>query len=105
MPLRYFSSQVILNNEKTYTDEEQMKIIGYLSNIYDPIYKEDHYNSNWDWGVSDILSDYLYSVSNEEWKITKKYYEKNHYFGLSYLKEMIAYAEQFDEKIGPPDNY
>ncbi|TWP26800.1 hypothetical protein ETU09_09575 [Apibacter muscae] len=103
-PLKSFSSLVILDQENKYTQKEQMMIIAYLANIYDPIYKNDRYSTDWNWGLINILSDYLYSIGEKEWKNVKEEYAKNNYYNLPYLKDMVDYAEQFD-KGGPPDNY
>ncbi|REC74028.1 hypothetical protein DRF60_18295 [Chryseobacterium elymi] len=100
--LKYLSSKIINNEiQNTFNDQDKMKILAFMANTYDPLFKQYH-NQNNDWGQMTILADYRDFVGDEEWIKAKNEYKSNNYYGLPNLKSMIEYADMFD-RVGAPD--
>lgn len=100
--LKYLSSKIINNEiQNTFNDQDKMKILAFMANTYDPLFKQYH-NQNNDWGQMTILADYRDFVGDEEWIKAKNEYKSNNYYGLPNLKSMMEYADMFD-RVGAPD--
>ncbi len=92
------------SNEKQWTEAEMIKIIAYAANTTDPLHKKlwkespEHWHNGM-WG--NILS-YCYLVHGKTlWVKLQSQWEEEHDYNLPYLREMIAYAMEFD-RFGPP---
>lgn len=102
LPLKYYSSRLIDNQRKDiFNNQEKIKILAYLANLYDPLFKQNHHDSQ-DWGQMTILADYKDFIGEEEWIKCKNEYKLNNYYGLPNLKSAIEYADKFDS-VGAPD--
>lgn len=102
LPLKYYSSRLIDNQRKDiFNNQEKIKILAYLANLYDPLFKQNHHDSQ-DWGQMTILADYKDFIGEEEWIKCKNEYKLNNYYGLPNLKSAIEYADMFDS-VGAPD--
>ncbi|WP_139785299.1 hypothetical protein [Chryseobacterium phocaeense] len=100
--LKYLSSKIINNEIQTeFNDQDKMKILAFMANTYDPLFKQFHNKSN-DWGDMTILADYRDFIGEEEWNKVKSEYQSNNYYGLPKLKSVIEYADLFDS-VGAPD--
>lgn len=101
--LKYLSSNLISDNLKggNHSNTEKMKILAYLANVYDPLFKQYHHDGQ-NWGEMTILADYRDYLDKEEWEKVKQEYQKNNYYNLPNLKAMIEYADMFDS-VGAPD--
>ncbi|SDG64621.1 hypothetical protein SAMN05421825_3752 [Epilithonimonas hungarica] len=102
LPLKYYSSRLIDNQRKDiFKEKEKMKILAYLANIYDSLFKQYHHDGQ-NWGEMTILADYRDYLDKEEWEKVKQEYQKNNYYNLPNLKAMVDYADMFDS-VGAPD--
>lgn len=102
LPLKYYSSRIIDNQRKDiFKDKEKMKIIAFLANTYDPLFKQYHHDGQ-HWGEMTILADYRDYLDKEEWEKVKQEYKENNYYNLPNLKSMVEYADMFDS-VGAPD--
>ena len=103
--LMEFSSKLLETEEyNNYSEKEKIKMIAYLANTYDFLFKKNHrHQDGWDprWN---ILGAYFEddSRSKIKWTQLKEEMQKNNYYNLSNLKEIISYAEGFDS-VGAPD--
>lgn len=102
MTLKYLSSSLISDTLKgNHNNLEKMKILAYLANTYDPLFKQYH-NDGQNWGEMTVLADYRDYLDKEEWEKVKQEYQKNNYYNLPSLKAMVEYADMFDI-VGAPD--
>lgn len=100
--LKYLSANIISGETKdSFNDVEKMKILAYLANTYDPLFKHYHLDGQ-DWGEMTILADYRDFVGELDWQKLKDEYKKNNYYNLPNLKSVIEYADLFD-RVGAPD--
>lgn len=100
--IKYLSSKIINNEiQNGFKDKDKMKILAFMANTYDPLFKQHHNDSN-DWGQMTILADYRDFIGDEDWIKAKTEYKLNNYYGLPNLKSMIEYADMFD-RVGAPD--
>ncbi|MEJ5049935.1 hypothetical protein WH221_08840 [Chryseobacterium culicis] len=103
--LMEFSSKLLeTNGYSNYSESEKIKMLAYLANTYDFLFKKNHRNQDgWDprWN---ILGAYFEddSRSKIKWSKLKEEMQRNNYYGLPNLKEVINYAEGFDS-VGAPD--
>jgi len=103
--LMEFCSKLLETDEyDNYSEKEKIKMVGYLANTYDFLFKKNHRNQDgWDprWN---ILGAYFEddSRSKIKWSQLKEEMQKNNYYNLSNLKEAMTYAEGFDS-VGAPD--
>ncbi|MFS4431068.1 hypothetical protein [Chryseobacterium sp. S90] len=103
--LMEFCSKLLETDEyDNYSEKEKIKMVAYLANTYDFLFKKNHRNQEgWDprWN---ILGAYFEddSRSKIKWSQLKEEMQKNNYYNLSNLKEVMAYAEGFDS-VGAPD--
>ncbi|WPO92261.1 hypothetical protein [Chryseobacterium sp. HR92] len=103
--LMEFCSKLLETDEyNSYSEKEKIKMVAYLANTYDFLFKKNHRNQEgWDprWN---ILGAYFEddSKSKIKWSQLKEEMQKNNYYNLSNLKEVINYAEGFDS-VGAPD--
>ncbi|WP_139348566.1 hypothetical protein [Chryseobacterium sp. JV274] len=103
--LMEFSSKLLETEEyNNYSEKEKIKMIAYLANTYDFLFKKNHrHQDGWDprWN---ILGAYFEddSRSKIKWTQLKEEMQKNNYYNLPNLKEVISYAEGFDS-VGAPD--
>lgn len=103
--LMEFSSKLLETDEyNNYSEKEKIKMIAYLANTYDFLFKKNHrHQDGWDprWN---ILGAYFEddSRSKIKWSQLKEEMQKNNYYNLPNLKEVISYAEGFDS-VGAPD--
>ncbi|WP_145953286.1 hypothetical protein [Chryseobacterium indologenes] len=103
--LMEFGSKLLETDEyNNYSENEKIKMVAYLANTYDFLFKKNHRNQDgWDprWN---ILGAYFEddSRSKIKWPKLKEEMQKNNYYNLSNLKEVISYAEGFDS-VGAPD--
>lgn len=103
--LMEFSSKLLETDEfNNYSEKEKIKMIAYLANTYDFLFKKNHrHQDGWDprWN---ILGTYFEddSRSKVKWPKLKEEMQKNNYYNLPNLKEIINYAEGFDS-VGAPD--
>jgi len=103
--LMEFGSKLLETDEyNNYSEKEKIKMIAYLANTYDFLFKKNHRNQEgWDprWN---ILGAYFEddSKSKIKWSQLKEEMQRNNYYGLPNLKEIISYAEGFDS-VGAPD--
>lgn len=103
--LMEFGSKLLETDEyNNYSENEKIKMIAYLANTYDFLFKKNHRNQDgWDprWN---ILGAYFEddSRSKIKWSHLKEEMQRNNYYGLPNLKEVISYAEGFDS-VGAPD--
>lgn len=101
LPLRYLSSRIISTDEfKHYSLGERVKMVCFLANIFDPLFKKYH-NEDKNWGTLTILADFKDS-SESGWNEIKSEIIRNNYYGLSNIKAALEYADQFDG-AGAPD--
>ncbi|PJJ67636.1 hypothetical protein [Chryseobacterium geocarposphaerae] len=100
-----FCSKLLETDEyNNYSEKEKIKMVAYLANTYDLLFKKNHRNQEgWDprWN---ILGAYFEddSRSRVKWSQMKEEMQKNNYYNLPNLKEVINYAEEFDS-VGAPD--
>lgn len=100
-----FCSKLLETDEyNNYSEKEKVKMVAYLANMYDLLFKKNHRNQEgWDsrWN---ILGAYFEddSRSKIKWSQLKGEMQKNNYYNLPNLKEVISYAEGFDS-VGAPD--
>jgi hypothetical protein len=103
--LMEFGSKLLETDEyNNYSEKEKIKMIAYMANTYDFLFKKNHRNQEgWDprWN---ILGAYFEddSKSKIKWSQLKEEMQKNNYYNLFNLKEVITYAEGFDS-VGAPD--
>ncbi|TZF99562.1 hypothetical protein FW781_06445 (plasmid) [Chryseobacterium panacisoli] len=103
--LMEFSSKLLETDEyNNYSEKEKIKMIAYLADTYDFLFKKNHrHQDGWDprWN---ILGAYFEddSRSKIKWPQLKEEMQKNNYYNLPNLKEVISYAEGFDS-VGAPD--
>ncbi|WP_137905895.1 hypothetical protein [Chryseobacterium sp. 2VB] len=103
--LMEFVSKLLETDEyNNYSENEKIKMVAYLANTYDFLFKKNHRNQDgWDlrWN---ILGAYFEDDSRSEikWPKLKEEMQKNNYYNLPNLKEVISYAEGFDS-VGAPD--
>lgn len=103
--LMEFGSKLLETDEyNNYSENEKIKMVAYLANTYDFLFKKNHRNQDgWDprWN---ILGAYFEddSRSKIKWPHLKEDMQRNNYYGLPNLKEVISYAEGFDS-VGAPD--
>lgn len=103
--LMEFGSKLLeANGYSNYSESERIKMLAYLANTYDFLFKKNHrHQDGWDprWN---ILGAYFEddSRSTIKWSQLKEEMQKNNYYGLPNLKEVISYAEGFDS-VGAPD--
>lgn len=103
--LMEFGSKLLETDEyNNYSEKEKIKMIAYLANTYDFLFKKNHRNQDgWDprWN---ILGAYFEddSRSKIKWSQLKEEMQKNNYYNLPNLKEAMTYAEGFDS-VGAPD--
>ncbi len=103
--LMEFCSKLLETDEyNNYSEKEKIKMIAYLANTYDFMFKKNHRNQDgWDprWN---ILGAYFEddSRSTVKWSQLKEEIQKNNYYNLPNLKEVMSYAEGFDS-VGAPD--
>lgn len=103
--LMEFCSKLLETDEyNSYSEKEKIKMVAYLANTYDFLFKKNHRNQEgWDprWN---ILGAYFEddSRSKIKWSQLKEEMQRNNYYSLSNLKEVISYAEGFDS-VGAPD--
>jgi len=103
--LMEFCSKLLETDEyDNYSEKEKIKMVAYLANTYDFLFKKNHRNQDgWDprWN---ILGAYFEddSRSKIKWSQLKEEMQKNNYYNLSNLKEAMTYAEGFDS-VGAPD--
>jgi len=103
--LMEFCSKLLETDEyNNYSEKEKIKMVAYLANTYDLLFKKNHRNQEgWDsrWN---ILGAYFEddSRSRVKWSQMKEEMQKNNYYNLPNLKEVINYAEGFDS-VGAPD--
>ena len=102
LPLKYFSSYIMeLKDNKQFNENEKLKIIAYLADTFDPLFKKYHSKQS-NWGQMTILADYKDYLEEAEWQKVLEEYKKSNYYGLSNLQYMIDYANKFDS-VGAPD--
>lgn len=78
------------------------KIIGYIANTCDPLFRKYHLSRTVRWGNGNILGAYHASLEDlEPWYDLKNTFIENNYYNLPNLKEMVDYAEQFSDKETP----
>ncbi|MFS4471306.1 hypothetical protein [Chryseobacterium sp. T20] len=103
--LMEFGSKLLETDEyNNYSENEKIKMVAYLANTYDFLFKKNHrHQDGWDprWN---ILGAYFEdnSRSKIKWPHLKEDMQRNNYYGLPNLKEVISYAEGFDS-VGAPD--
>ena len=103
--LMEFSSKLLETDEyNNYSEKEKIKMIAYIANTYDSLFKKHHRNQDgWDprWN---ILGAYFEddSRSKIKWLKLKEEMQINNYYNLPNLKEVVSYAEGFDS-VGAPD--
>ena len=99
--LKNIASRVMSNNEyEKFSKEDKVKIICHLANVFDPLFKT-HHNESQDWGTLTILAD-AKDYYDTEWNEITSIIIKNNYYNLPNLKMALDYAEQFDS-VGAPD--
>jgi hypothetical protein len=96
----------LLKNEEfnDYSEKEKVKMIAYIANTYDILFKQNHrIQDGWDprWN---ILGECFEGSSQHtiKWAQLKDEILKNNYYNLPNLKDLISYAEGFDS-VGAPD--
>ncbi|MXO33967.1 hypothetical protein GFU95_02915 [Apibacter sp. B3889] len=79
------------------------KIIGYMANTCDPLFRKYHLSKTVRWRRGNILGSYHASLVDdlEPWYDLKNTFIENNYYNLPHLKEMVAYAEEFTDKETP----
>ena len=79
------------------------KIIGYLANTCDPLFRKYHLSKTVKWRRGNILGAYHASLGEdlEPWYDLKNTFIENNYYNLPHLEEMVAYAEEFTDKETP----
>lgn len=103
--LMEFGSKLLETDEyNNYSENEKIKMVAYLANTYDFLFKKNHRNQD-GWNPRwNILGAYFEddSRSKVKWPKLKEEMQKNNYYNLPNLKEVISYAEGFDS-VGAPD--
>ena len=79
------------------------KIIGYMANTCDPLFRKYHLSKTVRWRRGNILGSYHASLVDdlEPWYDLKNTFIENNYYNLPNLKEMVDYAEEFTDKETP----
>ena len=90
------------SEDDDFSAAQKAKIIAFAANAIDPVYKKFHRIDDQNWGTASILSYYINNIGDQRWNEAEAGYIREKYYGLKNLKEMIAYAEEFDH-IGAPD--
>lgn len=91
-------------NDRTWKEDELFKIIAYASNTTDPLFKK-YWKRNfeqWDNGRSGNILGFCNLVYHDQiWDKLTDNFDKNNYYNLPYLKDMIWYGSEFDETGAP----
>ena len=94
-PLKTYASYLINDKYKRqFTRNEKNKIIAYLANTYDPLFKQ-YYDGEEEYDETTILYDYKAHIGEKEWEKVKEEYKKNNYYNLPYLLPMIENADEY----------
>jgi hypothetical protein len=102
LPLKYYSSEIIENKQKKFSDAERNRIIAHLANTFDPLFKTNHNKNPQKWGDLTILADYRDFLGEEKWAGVIADFRRNNYYNLDRLAAMVEYANKFDA-VGAPD--
>lgn len=100
-----FCSKLLETDEyNNYSEKEKIKMVAYLANTYDLLFKKNHRNQEGWYPRWNILGAYFEddSRSRVKWSQMKEEMQKNNYYNLPNLKEVMSYAEGFDS-VGAPD--
>lgn len=99
--LKNIASYIMSSSEhENCSQEDKIKAICYLANIFDPLFKTYH-NEDSEWGTLTILAD-AKDYYDTDWNEIVSTIKKNNYYNLSNLRMALNYAEQFDS-VGAPD--